>query len=407
MRAFLLGLVALAVAAPAASAVPLVAVTSGSGILYFDSASPSFTESAAVAGLGPSQSLRGIDARPKTGELHAVAATSASANSNVFSYVIPRYRAQAEFAGVTPVGLAGWADVPAGWDFNPVVDRSRLLNTNDENARISPFTGLHSNDTDITPAATTTLIGAAYDRNEDGAAATTLFAIDRNDSELVRVGGVDGTPSPNGGEATSIGPLGVVLEPAGDAGFEIAPDGTAFAALTADADNRAARTCGSDRAGWAGGTARSDPPGGSPGQHRLSRACTAAPGGATRDDAGGSDHSGRPPRLAPGGACEQAGPAWPRADHAAEAAGTWPLHPAHDGHGRRADGQGPRPPAGHEVARGEAHTASAVSDGPAFEATGTGGGIAGPAEHSPNELTTRPAGFEPATFASGGRRSIH
>lgn len=238
MRAFLLGLVALAVAAPAASAVPLVAVTSGSGILYFDSASPGFTESGAVTGLGPSQSLRGIDARPKTGELHAVAATSASANnSNVFSYVIPRYRAQAEFAGVTPVGLAGWADVPAGWDFNPVVDRARLVNTNDENARINPFTGLHSNDTDITPAATTTLIGAAYDRNEDGAAATTLFAIDRNDSELVRVGGVDGTPSPNGGVATSIGPLGVVLAPTGDAGFEIAPDGTAFAALTADADN--------------------------------------------------------------------------------------------------------------------------------------------------------------------------
>jgi hypothetical protein len=240
MRSLLLGLVGLAVAAPTASAVPLVAVTPGNGLLFFDSASPAATGiPTPVNGLGLNQSIRGLDARPQTGELHAVAATAGSAaNSVAFSYVIPRDRAQAVFAGQTSGAIAGWADVPAGWDFNPVSDRARLVNTNDENARISPFSGdIAGNDADITPAATTTLIGAAYDRNVDGAAATTLFAIDRNDSELVRLGGVDGSPSPNNGIATPIGPLGVALEQANDAGFDIAPDGTAFAALTADADN--------------------------------------------------------------------------------------------------------------------------------------------------------------------------
>jgi Domain of unknown function (DUF4394) len=145
---------------------------------------------------------------------------------------------QAEFIGATAGALAEWADVPAGWDFNPVADRGRLVNTNDENARISPFNGsLAGNDTDLTPAATTALIGAAYDRNVDGATATTLFAIDRNDNELVRPGGVDGLPSPHGGEATLVGPLGVALNQANDAGVDIAPDGTAFAALTDDADD--------------------------------------------------------------------------------------------------------------------------------------------------------------------------
>jgi Domain of unknown function (DUF4394) len=238
MRALLLGLIALLVVAPTASAMPLVAVTPGNNLFFFDSASPATTGPVALTGLGPSQTVRGIDARPQTGELHAVAApTGFAANQVAFSYVIPRDSAFALPAGQS-AALAGWGDVPAGWDFNPVVDRARLVNTNDENARINPFNGsLAGNDTDITPAATTTLIGAAYDRNVDGATATTLFAIDRNDSELVRIGGVDGTPSPNGGVATSVGPLGVPLNPASDAGFDVASDGTAFAALTAAADN--------------------------------------------------------------------------------------------------------------------------------------------------------------------------
>jgi hypothetical protein len=239
MRALLLGLAALAIAAPTASAVPLVAVTPGNGLLFFDSASPSATASVSATGLGVNESIRGIDARPKTGELHVVTATTASAaNSVAWSYVIPRYRGQALAAGQTSGPIAGWADIPAGWDFNPVVDRSRLVNINDENARINPFSGaLAANDTDITPAAATSLVGAAYDRNVDGAAATTLFAIDRSGSELGRLGGVDGSPSPNGGVATPIGPLGPALNQLSDAGFDIAPDGTAFAALTDDADD--------------------------------------------------------------------------------------------------------------------------------------------------------------------------
>jgi hypothetical protein len=81
-------------------------------------------------------------------------------------------------------------------------------------------------------------VGAAYDRNVAGAAATTLFAIDRNGSELVRIGSIDGAPaSPNGGVVTPIGPLGLTLNAVSDAGFDIAPDGTAYAALTDDADD--------------------------------------------------------------------------------------------------------------------------------------------------------------------------
>lgn len=142
------------------------------------------------------ETIRGIDARPRTGELDAFTATTGlAANSVAWTYLMPRNSAFAIPVGQTASPVAGWADVPAGTDFNPVVDRIRLFNSNHENARLNPFNGaLAGNDADLTPA-TITLVAGAYDRNVDGATATTLFGIDRNDSELVRVGGVDGVPS--------------------------------------------------------------------------------------------------------------------------------------------------------------------------------------------------------------------
>jgi hypothetical protein len=302
-----------------------------------------------------------------------------------FSYVIPRDRTQALAAGQTGAALLGWGDVPAGWDFSPVADRARLVSAIDENARINPFTGsLARNDTDITPAATTTLIGAAYDRNIDGATATTLFAIDRNDSELVRIGGVDGTPSPNGGVATAVGPLGVVLSAGSDAGFDIAPDGTAFAALTAAADNLtrlyainlatgASTPIGligngttevrslavvpprpTGPTGPTGPAARrprtgDHPPGGCSGQPQESRASPAQAHGAAGHDDGGPGHAGGAPRLATRGAGEPPGPARTRADRAAPASGTRALHAAAHRGGGGADREGQRALEGHSV----------------------------------------------------------
>lgn len=116
----------------------------------------------------------------------------------------------------------------------------RLLNANQENFRLQPRDGsLIQNDPDLTPSATTTVVGAAYDRNVATAMATTLFAIDRSGNELVRIGGVDGIPSPIDGEVTSIGPLGFTLHSTLDAGFDISGEsGVAYAALTSHADSR-------------------------------------------------------------------------------------------------------------------------------------------------------------------------
>ena len=76
------------------------------------------------------------------------------------------------------------------------------------------------------------MTAVAYDRNFAGTTLTTLFGIDRGSNRLVRIGGVDGNPSPNLGAVTSVGSLGVVVDGATDAAFDISgATGTAYAAL--------------------------------------------------------------------------------------------------------------------------------------------------------------------------------
>ncbi len=74
------------------------------------------------------------------------------------------------------------------------------------------------------------VVHAAYTNSQSSATVTTLFGIDSAADNLVRVGGVDGTPSPNLGGLTTIGPLGVNAADFG--GFDIQPfTNQAYAAL--------------------------------------------------------------------------------------------------------------------------------------------------------------------------------
>src|SRR5262249_48018831 len=117
------------------------------------------------------------------------------------------------------------------------------------NLRLNPNNGAVAG-TDTALTAGSTIIAEAYDRNFDrqnnagdtGTLGTTLFGIDRSGNTLVRQGGVDGTPRPNGGVLTTVGPLGVTLRNmvTDDGGFDIMAStdngglGTAFAGLTAN-----------------------------------------------------------------------------------------------------------------------------------------------------------------------------
>jgi len=182
-----------------------------------------------VTGLRASELLVGIDFRPATGELYGLGIVDGGATDDPALYVIDPTTGAATRVGGPAAPIAG--GTTWGFDFNPVVDRIRIVNDADANIRFNPSTGvLTETDTSLNPSSAT-IVGAAYDRNVAGATATTLYAIDVSGIELVRIGGVDGNPSPNGGLVTAVGSL---MVPIGhEAGFDIdGPTNTAWAVMT-------------------------------------------------------------------------------------------------------------------------------------------------------------------------------
>ena len=162
----------------------------------------------------------GIDFRPGTTDAYLLLQSGAQELTLVKSDV----------AGTTTViGTIALASAAAnfGMDFNPVVDRIRVISEAGENFRVNPDTAAKDVDTAV-PAG---FAGAAYTNNVKGATVTTLFDINYGDNQLYRQGGVDGAaPGPNSGTVTAIGPLGVDI--AEQFGFDIAP-GVAGTALVA------------------------------------------------------------------------------------------------------------------------------------------------------------------------------
>ncbi len=228
--------VMLALASAPAGAEPAVAL-SGNTLLRFDTATPATVTSHPITGLQGVESVIGIDVRPKTGELFAVTVpTGALANALVRTYKVAPDTGAATFVGSIPATtVPGAADVPSGVDFNPTVDRIRVVNVNDENFRINPNNGVLSGDDPALNPGGNQIIALAYDRNTPRESAlaipTTLYGISRATSSLVVQGGINGTApgGANGGLIQTIGPLGVTLDAGQDGGLDISATGTAAA----------------------------------------------------------------------------------------------------------------------------------------------------------------------------------
>lgn len=220
-------------------------LTSTNNLLRFDSASPGTIESTvAIVGLQTAaERAIGIDFRPRTGQLYATTVpVGAASNAMLRTYRVDPQTGSATFVGSIPNNtVSGAADVAGSFDFNPTVDRIRVVNVNDENFRINPNNGtLAGNDPNLNPVFFQ-IIAEAYDRNFDRANATTipttLYGISRSTNSLVVQGGINGAGpgGANGGAITNIGSLGVTLSAGADAGFDITTGaglGRAFAALT-------------------------------------------------------------------------------------------------------------------------------------------------------------------------------
>ncbi len=220
-----------AFAAGASAQLVAYGVTNSNRIVSFSTAAPgTLLTDNAITGLNPGEAIRGFDFRPLTRQFFIV-----TSDSRVLA-LDAGGTATAIGSGFTP-GLDATA-AGFGVDFNPTVDRIRVVDANGGNRRLNPVTGgavappldttLSYADGSGTPRA----VGAAYTNSQFGimvpAGSTRQFILDSARDQLVETGSMaGGNPSFNGGIVTPVGALGFDL---GDsAGFDIfGPTGAAF-----------------------------------------------------------------------------------------------------------------------------------------------------------------------------------
>ncbi|MFN6964744.1 MAG: DUF4394 domain-containing protein [Pyrinomonadaceae bacterium] len=214
---FFIGIMLFGGAATLAEAATIYGVSTANALVRFDTAAPAaVTTIGTITGLQPGETIVGIDFRPANGQLYALGSSSRLYTINLVT------------GAATQVGTAGAFTLSGsefGFDFNPAVDRIRVVSNTGQNLRLNPDTGgLAATDAPLNPGAPS-VTAAAYTNNFAGATSTTLYVIDTATDALYIQN------PPNNGTLNLVGLLGDDV--AASNGFDIAPiGGAAYAALT-------------------------------------------------------------------------------------------------------------------------------------------------------------------------------
>jgi hypothetical protein len=197
-----------------------VAVTDAGDVIVFDTENAEFTQKLfTLPASVPPAAIVGADFRPKTDAAYLLLRAAAGALQLV---TVTPAGAASTVGG--PIPLADPTATHFGMDFNPVVDRIRVISDKGENFRVNPDDGTKIPDTNLSDPASQ-YVGAAYTNNRNPAPATTTLydiGVAGTGDVLARQGGVDGVgSSPNDGIVTAIGPTG--FDSSLNLSFDIAP----------------------------------------------------------------------------------------------------------------------------------------------------------------------------------------
>lgn len=246
----------------------LVALSSNNVLSFFNARTPNTVSTRSVTGLAAGEQLIGIDYRfapiaaaTSGSGLFGLARSSSGGTSRLVRIDISGARAAATSVG--SVFTLPFTGSNIGFDFNPVVDRIRVVDADSRtNLRINPDTGAIF-DTDTTASGTQTdtavaydsadvntgavarLVGAAYTNNAVGTTSTINYAIDASRNALVTQGrpanasvAGDVAVSPNTGRLFTVGTLSNSLTNGSGLGFDIAPGtNNAFVASSSNSNN--------------------------------------------------------------------------------------------------------------------------------------------------------------------------
>lgn len=207
-----------------------VALTATGKVISFNRATPgTLVGMVTVTGLASGETLLGIDLRPADGQLYALSTLGKVYTIDASTGAATLKATLAADPADTTDPFAAVAGTRFGIDFNPTVDRLRVVSDAGMNIRVNVDTGATFTDGVLKlSGATPTVVAAAYSNNFDGATATQLFDLVATDATLyVQTPPNDGTLA-----AASALPLGVAFGDAAD--FDIdAVSNTGFAVLTA------------------------------------------------------------------------------------------------------------------------------------------------------------------------------
>ncbi|MDR3387610.1 MAG: DUF4394 domain-containing protein [Rudaea sp.] len=238
---------------------PLVALTREPGakdvnrLLFVDTGNPGIVDHAlTVSGLPPGSILAAIDVRQATGQLYGYAVPAATEITSLTLYRINlRNGVATQIGAPTSVITAGSANMDMAFD--PKTDVIRVAvgaganywSADPDVGGVSPPFNNYLHYAAGQGSGTPYVNGLAFDRNLAGTALRTLYAIERNQAQLVRVGGIDGTPSASLGDVYVVGPLNAQLSdnpfsPGNQVGFHISSTGLAVASFTGTTGNYAA-----------------------------------------------------------------------------------------------------------------------------------------------------------------------
>lgn len=186
---------------------PAVALSTGGGLLIrFDLRNATQTSVSMTAALNGAEHLVGIASRPSTGQLYGLG-VDPTANTASLYLIDP------QSGGVSTVGMPSqiqfvdamaqpvdFANGAYGMDFNPVVDRIRVIGDTGINFRVNPITGFPV-DGDLGGAAGSVagvnpdgpingvmgagVAGVAYTNNVSGTMTTTLYTLDPAGNRLM------------------------------------------------------------------------------------------------------------------------------------------------------------------------------------------------------------------------------
>lgn len=198
------------------------AVTAANQLIQFNAGQPQkLLSTQPLQGLAANETLLGIDYRVARGQLYGLGSTGQL-------YRINTANGQTEKIG-TAVTLPSEGATEWGFDFNPTVDRIRVVNDVGLNLRLHPDTGaivdaspdqpgvqldgrLGYDGSDVNAGKAAGIVAAGYTYNKDNDKITTNYVLDGKHGTLGHQGTREGvTPaiSPNTGRLYTVGTLGI------------------------------------------------------------------------------------------------------------------------------------------------------------------------------------------------------